>query len=169
MKSVIEKWKPIKGYEGLYEISNYGDIRSYTKRSNGKLLKPQISRKGYLTVMLYKDSVVKCLKIHRLVAQAFLPNPDNLPQINHKDENKRNNDVNNLEWCTNEYNHNYGSRNKRSGVNAGISNTNNPLTSKSIKQYTMNGEFVKEWESMAEAQRNGFFATCICDCCQGKR
>ena len=100
----------IKGYEGIYAITSCGKVWSYkTKR----FLKTIKTRKGYERVYLYKDNNVKHPTIHKLVAIAYIPNPNNLPQINHKDENKENNSVNNLEWCTNKYNSNYGTRNKR--------------------------------------------------------
>lgn len=98
----MEMWKEIDGYEGRYEVSNYGNVRSLNFRQTGmvKNLKPQPDKKGYLTVGLCKDGGMKWGKIHRLVASAFIPNPDNKPQVNHKDGNKANNCVNNLEWAT---------------------------------------------------------------------
>ena len=111
---MIEEWRPIEGYEGLYEVSSYGRVRSvdrYVRCSygsyrlhKGKVLSPGIRPDGYLVVSLK----YKMFRVHRLVAQAFIPNPDNLPQINHKDEDKSNNRVENLEWCTAKYNNNYG-------------------------------------------------------------
>ena len=101
--------KDIKDYEGLYAITEDGRIWSY--RSN-RFLKPYV-RKGYLRVKLYINGVEKDFSIHRLVAFAYLPNPDNLPEVNHKDENKQNNCVDNLEWVTHQENMNYGTRNER--------------------------------------------------------
>ena len=116
-----ELWKDIEGYEGLYQVSSLGAIRSldryrnrpsksgnmYIQRYKGKVLK-QTLNDGYFTIYLHKDGVNKFYSVHRLVAKAFIPNPNNLPQVNHKDENKQNNCVENLEWCTAKYNVNYG-------------------------------------------------------------
>ena len=113
----MEKWKPIPGYEGLYEVSSYGRVKSlekYRYNNGGKqLLKERILRpinngNGYFMVRLYKNKTYKYYLIHRLVAEAFIPNPDNLPIINHRDEDKTNNVTDNLEWCDAKYNSNYG-------------------------------------------------------------
>ena len=114
---MIEEWRTIVGYEGQYEVSSYGRVRSldrfYYRLHKGKVLSPTKDRYGYLTVTLNCNGKSKTIKIHRLVAQAFLPNPDNLPQINHLDEDKTNNRVDNLEWCDPKYNMNYGTRQER--------------------------------------------------------
>ena len=109
-----EIWKDIEGYEGEYQISNYGNVKSlnYLRTGKERILKPGKNRGGYYYVQLYKNKA-KNHYIHRLVAQAFIKNPRNLPQVNHKDENKSNNRVDNLEWCMPIYNANYGTRNKR--------------------------------------------------------
>lgn len=108
-----EVWKPIVGFEGIYEVSNYGRIKSLPreKRTKGQILKPYLNRYGYHVVSLRKEAKGKtyCLKVHRIVAQAFIENPNNYPYINHKDENKTNNNAENLEWCTPYYNTHYGS------------------------------------------------------------
>lgn len=118
-----EIWKSIPGYEGYYEISNTGKIRSLTRtimKSNGrsqtfkgKELIPQLSAFGYYKIILSKNQIKKQYLIHKLVAITFIPNPNNLPIVNHKDENKTNNNVENLEWCTYEYNNNYGTIKQR--------------------------------------------------------
>lgn len=110
-----EIWKDIPGYEGKYEVSNLGNVRSLNYNHTGeiKLLKQGTNKKGYKLVNLCKNGKQKCYLIHRLVAMTFIPNPNNLPIINHKDENKVNNNVKNLEWCTIAYNNNYGTRNER--------------------------------------------------------
>lgn len=109
-----EIWKDVKGYEGKYQISNLGRVKSlnYARRKQVRILRPGIQKKtGYISVSLLKEGKQKTKTIHRLVAEAFIPNPKNLKQINHKDENKQNNCVNNLEWCSAKYNSNYGHRN----------------------------------------------------------
>ena len=103
-----EIWKDIPEYEGFYQVSNLGRIRR-----NNNILKVRDNGYGYLTVNLCKNNKIKRKYIHRLVALAFLPNKDNLPQVNHKNENKQDNRVENLEWCTPKYNANYGDRNKK--------------------------------------------------------
>ena len=113
-----EIWKPIDGFEGLYEVSNLGRIKILQKtRSDGKVYKEKlmkISTNGsYCEVSLHKEGKASHHLVHRLVAKAFIPNPEGLPQVNHIDENKTNNCVENLEWCTAKYNSNYGTRAKR--------------------------------------------------------
>lgn len=118
-----EIWKAIPGYEGYYEVSNTGRVKSITrtiidKRGithyiEEKEIYIRINNNGYKTVSLSKEGIRKMFLIHRLVAIAFLPNPDNLPIVNHKDENPANNNVENLEWCNYKYNSNYGTSKKR--------------------------------------------------------
>ena len=118
--------KPVKGYDGYYEVDQFGRVfgldriikvndngRNYEKPIAGKQLKQSMHTNGYKTVYLTKDGKTKTLFVHRLVAEAFIPNVDNLPMVNHKDEDKTNNFVENLEWCTNDYNINYGTARKR--------------------------------------------------------
>ena len=99
---VGEIWKDIPNYEGLYQVSNLGNIKSLFRYK--KILKPIKNTLGYLKVSLYKNKKIKVFSIHRLVAETFIPNPNNLPEINHKDGNKGNNNVENLEWCTRQQN-----------------------------------------------------------------
>ena len=123
---MIEIWKDIVGFEGLYQVSNIGNVkclsrtqfvvdkrgRAYTRHKREVLLTPY-DMQGYLGVTLYKDTQ-RCTKaIHKLVAEAFIPNPIHLPQVNHKDERKHNNSIDNLEWCSCSYNINYGTANQR--------------------------------------------------------
>lgn len=153
----MEIWKDIKGFEGLYQISNYGRVKSLNYRLTGKeqLMTQGTTHKGYKKVKFLDH---KKYFVHRLVAEAFIPNPDNLPQVNHKDEDKTNNHVVNLEWCTNKYNINYGN---------GIIKSCKKRCKK-VYQYTLNGEFVKEWKSTQECGRNGFKQGAIVRCCKGE-
>lgn len=100
-----EVWKDIEGYEGLYQISNLGRVK---RVATGKVLKGGKDKDGYLMVKLYKNNIRSNKKIHRLVAEAFIPNPENKPQVNHADENKTNNSLDNLEWMTAKENINHG-------------------------------------------------------------
>ena len=121
---MMKEWRDIKGYESLYQVSNLGRVKSLgnSKSKKEKILSLSTRKDGRLQVCLYKNGASKMFKVHRLVAEVFIPNPNNLPQINHKDENPKNNTIGNLEWCTAEYNMNYGSRNTRiSRANKGIS------------------------------------------------
>lgn len=149
----MEKWRDIKEYEGLYQVSNWGRIKSLPR--NGTIKKERIltlvkNKDGYMVVNLSKNNKTKKFQVHRLVATHFLENPDDLPQVNHKDENKENNHYSNLEFCTGEYNNQY---------------------SKTIKvnQYDLNGNFIRTWASMSEASiKLGINKTSISQCCKGK-
>lgn len=104
----MEEWKDVLGYEGLYQVSSYGRVRN----RHGKEMSQFYDKDGYKVVVLNHNYKRKYRKVHRLVGIAFIDNPNNYPSINHKDENKNNNNVENLEWCTISYNNNYGERNK---------------------------------------------------------
>ena len=106
----MEEWRAVPGYEGLYEVSNKGNVRNVRRN---KLLRLPKTNNRYIRISLCKNGIKTGLTVHRLVAEAFLPNPDNLPEVNHKDEDKTNNRVENLEFCDRSYNINYGSRNIR--------------------------------------------------------
>ena len=132
--------KDIKGYEKLYAITPEGEVYSYKYK---KFLKPMTNRYGYLYVNLSRNGKYKSCTIHRLVAEAYLPNTENLPEVNHKDENKTNNCLQNLEWCDHKYNINYGTRNEK------VSNSHK----KPILQFTLDGELVREWPSANDVGR----------------
>ena len=147
----MKEWREIDGFPN-YMVSNTGEIKSlnYNKTGKEKVLIPHKLSNGYLGINLYDNDKKSCyLLIHRLVAQAFLPNPNGCRIINHKDENRSNNSVNNLEWCSHKYNLNYGNRNSK------LSNslTNNPFFSIPVLQYSKTREFLKEFPSIAEAAR----------------
>ena len=157
-----EEWKPIKDYEDCYEISTMGRVKSLNYRNSGKkkIMKTPKSNCNYKIVALCKNGKYKCCTVHRLVAQAFIPNPYNLPQVNHKDENPSNNRVENLEWCDHKYNCNYGTVRQRI-KDAGI---------KSVKQYTLSGEFIAIYRSASEVQRQlGYYSKYISRCCKGEQ
>lgn len=145
----------IEGYSN-YEITTNGKVINIL---SGKELKQHKSKTGYLHLMLYNDNGSKNFLVHRLVAEAFIPNPDNLPCVNHKNEDKTDNRVENLEWCTVAYNNTYKNRHIKVGVKRG----------KIVYQYTVDGQFIREWPSTREVERSlGFAQTHISDCCLGK-
>ena len=112
----MEEWRDIEGYEGLYQISSLGRVKSFPRPTTpGGILKTIKRKDGYCSIKLSKNGKVKKVLVHRLVAKAFIPNTNNLPIINHKDENPLNNNVDNLEWCDNKYNGNYGTVKERIG------------------------------------------------------
>ena len=166
-----EIWKDIPDYEGLYQVSNLGEVRSLDRYETngktivlykGKMLNKALnhSKKAYYMVSLSKKGNVTKKYVHRLVAETFLDNPYNYKCINHKDENKLNNNVNNLEYCTNEYNVNYGTRNEKVRISK----------LKSVLQYDLKGNFIKQWIGIKNASEilkiNG---SDIGECCRNKR
>lgn len=174
MSEIKEEWRPVVGYEGLYEVSNLGRVKSLDRvvtgknggqyPFKGKILKQRNDKDGYLTVYLCGNGKDKLKKVHRLVGETFLPNTDNLPVINHKDENKLNNCVDNLEWCTVCYNNTYGTRTEK--ISRKLINGKK---SKQVYQYNLEGELVNIWPSINETGRNGFNIGCVNGCCLGKK
>lgn len=144
-----EIWKDVVGYEGLYKVSNLGNVISlnYRKTNKPKKLSYNVNHKGYLDVHLTKNRTSKHKIIHRLVALAFIPNPNNLPQINHIDGNKQNNNVNNLEWCDNSQNQKHA---YKLGLKKKLFGIDSPKHTK-IYQYDLNGNFIKTWNYIKEA------------------
>lgn len=170
-----EIWKPVVGWEGLYEVSNFGNVRSvdrlvesrgFSKQyRNGKILY-QRTQNGYRRVKLCNGGVNKVKMVHRLVAEAFIPNPQSLPFINHKDEVRSNNRVDNLEWCTRLYNMRYGN----CVENIRKSHINNKKLSKPVSKCDLNGNILEIYPSQAEAARaNGLWQSRISNCCLGKK
>lgn len=172
-----EIWKDIPGYEGFYQVSNMGRVKhlvewrgnDYSARyiSNPKIVLPHLDCNGYERIRLFMWGKGKPYRIHRLVAKAFIPNPNNYPQINHIDEDKTNNRVDNLEWCTQTYNNKYGTRGQR----IGITNHNGKGAKRSVLQYDLDGNFIQRWKSMQDAADNlpGVSSSKICECCRGNR
>ncbi len=154
-----EIWKDIQGYEGLYQVSTLGRVRSLDRliksrygnfrKITGKIIKPNKIWSGYLRISLWKQQQVEYKSLHRLVAETFIPNPQNLPCVNHKDEVKSNNSVSNLEWCTWRYNANYGTRNERFSKKK----INHPKMSKAVVQCREDGTLISTFESAKEGER----------------
>lgn len=158
-------WKDIEKYDN-YEISNYGVIR--IKKSK-KILKYQIDKDGYYVVNLYKNSKFKHFRVSRLVAQTFISNPNNLPVVNHKDENKQNNCVDNLEWCTVAYNNAYGTKGKRPGEKQ-KNRLRYTKSNRKIAQYDLHDNFIGTYKSiMTIAKKLNNDGTHIVDVCKGRR
>lgn len=166
-----EVWKDISGYEGLYQVSNYGRVKSVGKIVNGsnqyginfqyfrkdKILKPIRDNWGYLRVSLYKDNIKMAKRIHRVVAETFMPNNHNYTIINHKNGNKEDNSVDNLEWCSQ-------SHNVLESYRLGLQK---PQTKK-VLQYDLQNNFIREWDCISEP-RKLYHNSHIADCCSGKR
>jgi NUMOD4 motif-containing protein/HNH endonuclease/NUMOD1 domain-containing protein len=181
MNEEIEIFVSVNGYDGIYEISNFGRIKSLKRNieylnKNGnvvncvlpeKILIPGVHTNGYLKISLYKNAKEERFFIHRLVAIHFILNPENKPQVNHKDGDRKNCKLNNLEWAT-------GSENKIHSFtvlgrkNIGLKGKDN-VSSKVVLQYDLNGNFLNEFESSGDARRRlGLSSNHITDCCTGK-
>lgn len=166
-----EVWKDIKGYEGLYQVSNKGNVKSlnYHKEGYEKTLKPKKHNKGYLQIQLMgKEN--RTFTIHRLVAEAFLPNPNNYPCINHKDENKQNNSLDNLEWCDNSYNAKYSIKLHPERIkNRKYTSKKSKLNYK-VNQFDNEGNLIKTWNnSRTIFLETGMSDWAISECCKGNR
>ena len=163
-----EEWRDVVGYEGLYQVSDQGRVKSLERKVKHwcgertvkeRILKPSDNCMGYLIVNLSAGGKRKHFKVHRLVCQAFHDNPENKLDVNHINENKTDNRACNLEWCTRRENINHGSRNTRTAE----------ALSKPVGQYTLDGELVKIWPSATEARRQtGFSQGNICLAANGK-
>lgn len=149
-----EVWKDIKDYEGYYQISNYGRLKSFKVDSKGKIMKLTNKYGDYLSIVLQgKGKPKRSVRIHRLVAEAFIPNPDNLPEINHKDGNKQNNKVDNLEWVTHRENTVHSMKILHPNSNNGMINYNKYIRPKPIVQMDMNNKVLAVFDNAEEASR----------------
>ncbi len=158
----VEQWKDIAGFDGLYQISNFGSVKRLGR--NERTLKPRMC-KGYETVCLCKNGIRHNRRINRLVALAFISNPENKPEVNHKDGNKRNNSVSNLEWCTSSENQIHA---MRTGLNPMLKN--NSVLSKPVDMLSKSGELLRTFPSFKEAERQtGISRRNIHSCCTGGR
>ena len=157
-----EIWKPIRGYEGLYEVSNLGNVRGLVRDWDNRTkairnMRQHVSKTGYLSLRLCKDGKTKLCKVHRLVAEAFLENPSSFPFVNHLDGNKLNNNVSNLEWCS-------ASRNIQHAYDTGLKKTRHVL------QINKDGEIIQVWDNMSKAsESSGVGIPHIYQCCAGQR
>lgn len=147
ISAASEVWRPVEGYEGLYDVSNLARVRSWYV--GGRVMKPQFATNGYYTINLHKNKQQFRTLVHRLVAKAFVPNPNNLPEVNHKDCCKTNNMPDNLEWCDRVYNVNYADAREKQAL----------LRGRRVEQLTKNGEHVAFYDSAKQASRmsNGAF------------
>ena len=158
-----EIWKDVAGYEGFYQVSNKGNVRSVARKDSigrkcgGRMLKLGYDGKGYRQLSLYKNGKAKTKSVHRIVAEAFIPNPKGFLEINHKDENKSNNEFTNLEWCIHKYNVNYGTRNERMAQ----------AQSKKVRAVNAKTGEVVTFKSTREAERKGYRSSNVSMACRG--
>jgi hypothetical protein len=151
-------WVAVEGYEGLYSVSDHGKVES-NHHGKHRILRPRVGKNGYYRVNLSKDGIVKTFTVHTLIAKHFIPNPLGLTEVNHKDEDKSNNRVDNLEWCSRKYNVNYGTGIPRRTVKL----------YKSVNQYSKNGDFIARYVSLTQAREVvGVPVQNIAACCKGK-
>ena len=167
-----EVWKDIPNYEGIYKASNFGRIKmvkrtlidSLGKKINKKehILKPRTGNRYYM-IALYKNGKREDLLLHRVIAQTFIPNPENKPFVNHKDENCFNNCSDNLMWCTQKENMNWGTINERMSKNS--------KSKRKVNQYDMDGNYIKTWDCMTDFYKSKGLKlkTGIIECCKGRR
>ena len=170
---MTEVWKDIEGYEGKYQVSNLGRVKSVRKQA---IINPIVTKVGYERVDLWNHCQRNQQSVHRLVAKAFIPNPDNKSVVNHIDENKRNNSAGNLEWVTESENARYGTAITRRNQTEGYKNrhfdseTMAMINAIPILQYTKDGQLVREWESASECSRQtGITISNIREVCRGNR
>lgn len=150
-------WKDVVGYEGIYKVSNKGELYSIKRK---RKLNPSISKNGYRQAKLYKNGKYKTRSVHRIVATAFLENPENYPVVNHVDEDKLKNNVENLQWCTQKHNVNHGTGQQRR-----IEAVKMP-----VKQYTLDGQYLATYKSAVDLQElYGFHQSAISRVCRGER
>lgn len=167
-----EVWKDIEGYEGVYMVSNLGNVKSlnYCNSGHARNLTPKVNNVGRLWVELHHNRKKQCFLIHRLVAMAFIENPDGYPQINHIDENPKNNVVTNLEWCTGKQNvdaywANHRDECKKPRV---CMRRNSKWRDFEILQMTLDGTVVRRWNNVAHIyHETGYHMTSILECCKG--
>lgn len=163
-----EVWKKLEKYP-RYEVSNMGRIKATCIRGKkvDKILKQNLKKSGYLHVVLYEGGEHYYRSMHRLIAQTFIPNLNNLPEVNHKDGNKTNNCVENLEWCDRSYNVNHA---YVTGLKHGLRGKNNPC-SKKIVQLDLEGNLIKIWDSSMDIERTlkdiNLNQACVIACCLG--
>lgn len=171
----MEVWKDVVGYEGRYQVSNQGRVKSLDsvdsigRAKTGKVISVKRNNRGYVQVHLHRDGKCAMKLMHRIVAEAFIDNPNGYDQVNHINENKADNQVENLEWCTNMYNRHHGSGIERMARNRDyklvVANVN-----KAIAQIDKMGNTVNIWKNISEAKRHtGVNDTSISFCCRGKQ